>query len=77
LVTGATMPHGIGRAAALAIAEDGADVVVTGFSHMEGVEAIAEGIKAMGRKSMAIRTNGRDYSDVQKGFQAKRLKRDL
>jgi 3-oxoacyl-[acyl-carrier protein] reductase len=70
LVTGATMPHGIGRAAALAIAEDGADVVVTGFSNMEGAKAIAEEIKAMGRKSMAIRMNGRDYADVQKGFQA-------
>jgi 3-oxoacyl-[acyl-carrier protein] reductase len=70
LVTGATMPHGIGRAAALAIAEDGADVVVTGFSNMEGAKAISEEIKAMGRKSMAIRMNGRDYSDVQKGFQA-------
>lgn len=70
LVTGATMPHGIGRAAALAIAEDGADVVVTGFSNMEGAKAISEEIKAMGRKSMAIRMNGRDYSDVQKGFQS-------
>jgi 3-oxoacyl-[acyl-carrier protein] reductase len=70
LVTGATMPHGIGRAAALAIAADGADVVVTGFSNMEGAKAISEEIKAMGRKSMAIRMNGRDYSDVQKGFQA-------
>jgi 3-oxoacyl-[acyl-carrier protein] reductase len=70
LVTGATMPHGIGRAAALAIAEDGADVAVTGFSNMEGAKAISEEIKAMGRKSMAIRMNGRDYSDVQKGFQA-------
>ena len=70
LVTGATMPHGIGRAAALAIAEDGADVVVTGFNNMDGAKAVAEEIKAMGRKSMAIRMNGRDYADVQKGFQA-------
>jgi len=69
LVTGATMPHGIGKAAALAIAADGADVVVTGFNHMEGAKAVAEEIKAMGRKSMAIRMNGRDYADVQKGFQ--------
>jgi 3-oxoacyl-[acyl-carrier protein] reductase len=69
LVTGATMPHGIGRAAALAIAADGADVVVTGFNNMDGAKAVAEEIKAMGRKSMAIRMNGRDYVDVQKGFQ--------
>jgi 3-oxoacyl-[acyl-carrier protein] reductase len=69
LVTGATMPHGIGKAAALAIAADGADVVVTGFNNMDGAKAVAEEIKAMGRKSMAIRMNGRDYADVQKGFQ--------
>jgi NAD(P)-dependent dehydrogenase (short-subunit alcohol dehydrogenase family) len=77
LVTGTTMPHGVGKAAALAIAADGADLVVTCFSHMEGVEAIAEGIKAMGRKSMAIRMNGRDYADVQKGLQTIKPRWDL
>ena len=70
LVTGASMARGIGRAAALAIARDGADVVVTGFNNMDGVEKTAADIKAMGRKSMALRMNGRDYSDVQKGFAA-------
>jgi len=70
LVTGASMPRGIGKAAALAIARDGADVVVTGFNNMDGVEKVAAEIRAMGRKSMAIRMNGRDYSDVQKGFAA-------
>jgi 3-oxoacyl-[acyl-carrier protein] reductase len=70
LVTGASMPRGIGKAAALALARDGADVVVTGFNNMDGVKAVSEEIKAMGRKSMAIRMNGRDYSDVQKGFAA-------
>jgi 3-oxoacyl-[acyl-carrier protein] reductase len=70
LVTGASMPKGIGRAAALALAKDGADVVVTGFNNMDGVKAVSEEIKALGRKSMALRMNGRDYSDVQKGFAA-------
>jgi 3-oxoacyl-[acyl-carrier protein] reductase len=68
LVTGASLPHGIGRATALALARDGADVVVTGFNNMDGVRAVAEEIGAMGRKSLAIRMNGRDYADVQKGF---------
>jgi 3-oxoacyl-[acyl-carrier protein] reductase len=68
LVTGATMSHGIGKAAALALARDGADVVLTGFNHMDGAEAVAAEIKAMGRKSMAVRMNGRDYKDVQKCF---------
>ncbi|MFP3974941.1 MAG: SDR family NAD(P)-dependent oxidoreductase [Dehalococcoidia bacterium] len=68
LVTGASMPRGIGRAIALRLARDGADVVVTGYSNMEGVESVAEEIKAMGRKSMAVKMNGRDYEDVQRAF---------
>jgi len=65
LVTGATMPHGIGKAAALASARAGADVAVTGFSDMEGAVAVAEEIQALDRKSMALRMDGRDYTDVQ------------
>ncbi len=68
LVTGATMPRGIGRATALTLAREGCDVVVTGFSHMEGAEAVANEIKAMGRRSLALKMNGRDYGDVQKTF---------
>ncbi|MFP3976151.1 MAG: SDR family NAD(P)-dependent oxidoreductase [Dehalococcoidia bacterium] len=68
LVTGASMPRGIGRAIALRLARDGADVVVTGFSHMDGVESVAQEIKDLGRKSMAVKMNGRDYSDVQRAF---------
>jgi 3-oxoacyl-[acyl-carrier protein] reductase len=64
------MPRGIGRAAAIALARDGADVVVTGFNNMDGVEKVAAEIKALGRKSMALRMNGRDYADTQKGFAA-------
>jgi 3-oxoacyl-[acyl-carrier protein] reductase len=70
LVTGASMPRGIGKATALALARDGADVVVTGFNNMDGVNAVAAEIKAMGRKSLAVRMNGRDYADTQKGFAA-------
>jgi 3-oxoacyl-[acyl-carrier protein] reductase len=70
LVTGASMPKGIGKAIAIALAREGADVVVTGYNNMEGVKAVAEEIKALGRKSMALRMDGRDYADVQKGFQA-------
>jgi len=70
LVTGASMPRGIGKAAALTLARHGADVVVTGFNHMEGANAVADEIKAMGRRSMAIKMNGREYADVQKAFAA-------
>ncbi len=75
LVTGASMPRGIGRATALALARDGADVVVTGFNNMDGVKAVADEIKAMGRRSLALRMNGRDYADTQKGFAT--IKSDL
>ncbi len=68
LVTGASMPKGIGRHAALTLAGQGADVVVTGFRHMEGAEALAEEIKAMGRKSVSVRMDATDDSDVAKGF---------
>jgi NAD(P)-dependent dehydrogenase (short-subunit alcohol dehydrogenase family) len=68
LVTGASMPKGIGRAAALALAKDGADVVVTGFNNMDGVKSVADEIKALGRKSLAVKLNGRDYGSVQEAF---------
>jgi 3-oxoacyl-[acyl-carrier protein] reductase len=35
---------------------------------MEGAEAVANEIKTMGRRSLALKMNGRDYGDVQKTF---------
>jgi 3-oxoacyl-[acyl-carrier protein] reductase len=70
LVTGASLPRGIGRATALTLARHGADCAVTGFSHMDGVQSVAEEIQAMGRRSLAIKMNGRDHADVQKAFAA-------
>jgi len=70
LVTGASMPRGIGKSAALALARDGADVVVTGFHHMEGANAVADEIKSMGRKSMAIQMDVSDPAEVAKAFAA-------
>ena len=68
LVTGATMPRGIGRATALTLAREGHDVAVTGFNNMEMAQSVSDEIKAMGRRSLAVKMNGRDYSDVQKVF---------
>ena len=62
------MPKGTGRYAAVTLAKLGANVVVTGLHHMEGAEAVANEIRAMGRKSMAIRMDASDYPDVAKGF---------
>jgi NAD(P)-dependent dehydrogenase (short-subunit alcohol dehydrogenase family) len=67
LVTGAARYRGIGRAIALRLAEDGADVVVSGRPrdaaslpqheqdmHWQGTESLAEEIREMGRKALAI-----------------------
>ena len=70
LVTGASMPKGIGKAIALTLARHGADVVVTGFNHMEGAQSVAEEIQGLGRKSMAVKMDGTNYLDVQKAFAA-------
>jgi len=67
-VSGSSQPHGIGRAIALALARDGADVAVHGFGHFEGAEALAEEIKKMGRKSIAVKIDVRDAQAVQKGL---------
>ena len=75
LVTGATMPRGIGRTTALTLAREGYDVAVTGFSNMEMAQSVSDQIKAMGRRSIAIKMNGRDYGDVQKAFAT--IKSDL
>ena len=67
-VTGASMPKGIGRAIALTLAREGADVAVSGFHHSEGAEAVANEIRTLGRKSLAVKMDVRSYPDVQKAF---------
>jgi 3-oxoacyl-[acyl-carrier protein] reductase len=67
-VSGASRPHGIGRAIALTLAKMGADVAVSGWGHFEGAEAVAEEIRRLGRKSIAVKIDVRDAQDVQKGL---------
>jgi 3-oxoacyl-[acyl-carrier protein] reductase len=67
-VTGSSRPRGNGRAIALALAKMGADVAVTGKSHLEGATAIAKEISDMGRKSIAVRIDVSDYEDVKAGI---------
>ena len=55
VVTGASQPRGIGRAIALTLAKEGIDVAVTGFVHMEGAQLVANEVKKLGRKSVAVR----------------------
>ncbi len=67
LVTGAARLRGIGRAIALRVAEEGADVIVTGLARdpsrlpehereagWQGVESVAEEIRGMGRKAIGV-----------------------
>jgi 3-oxoacyl-[acyl-carrier protein] reductase len=68
-VSGSSGRHGIGRAIALALARDGADVATSGFGHFDGAEAVSEEIKKLGRKSIAIKIDVRDAQDVQKGLE--------
>ena len=68
LVTGASRPHGIGRATALALARAGADVAVTGLRNMDGANSLAREIASMGRRSKAFKMDATDYGDVKKGF---------
>lgn len=69
-VTGASKPHGIGKAAAIALAQMGADVAVSGLNNMEGAKAVADEIRSLGRKSMAIKMDARNYNDVKNGLAA-------
>ena len=68
-VTGASRPLGIGKATALALARLGADVAVSGFSHIGGAQAVADEIRALGRKSFAVKMDVRDYGEVRKGLE--------
>jgi NAD(P)-dependent dehydrogenase (short-subunit alcohol dehydrogenase family) len=62
LVTGAS--HGIGEAMAVAFAEAGADVAVAARSAGD-LERVADGIRALGRRSIAVPTDVADLSAIQ------------
>lgn len=56
IVTGVGRPRGIGRAIALTLSREGADVVVAG-TNVEGTKAVAEEIRAMERRALAVQTD--------------------
>ncbi|MBH5335237.1 3-oxoacyl-ACP reductase FabG [Streptomyces pactum] len=63
LVTGGS--RGIGAAAALRLAEDGADVAVTYHSDERAAGEIVERIKGLGRRALAIRADNADAEAVR------------
>ena len=63
LVTGGS--RGIGKAIALALADAGADVVVASRK-LPDLEKVAEEIRAMGRKALAVAAHNREVEDIQK-----------
>ena len=60
--------RGIGKASALAFAEAGADVAVADIV-TEGLEATAEEIRKLGRRSLAIQLDITKKADVEKAVQ--------
>ncbi|MCA9102985.1 MAG: SDR family oxidoreductase [Planctomycetales bacterium] len=62
LVTGAS--RGIGRATAVALAAAGADVAFTFRSHADEAEAVADEIRALGRRALAISGDVADEQEV-------------
>ena len=63
LVTGAS--RGIGRGIALALATEGADVVVNYNGSKEKALAVVKLIKAMGRRALAVRADVSDEQQVE------------
>jgi len=62
LVTGAS--RGIGRAVALALAEEGADVAINYVSSEAAAHDVAENITKMGRRALLARADVSDYPDT-------------
>src|SRR5579872_6525641 len=62
LITGAT--SGIGRAAAIKLAEAGADVAINYLTMPEGAESAANEIRALGRKALLYRVDVSDQPAV-------------
>ena len=83
LVTGAGRYRGIGRAIVLRLAEEGAHVVVTARARdastfpqheqemgWKGIESVAEEVRAMGRRALAIDCDVTDKDDLQRTVDA-------
>lgn len=66
IVTGAD--SGIGRATAIALAREGADVVITWFHDRQGAEKTAHDVEAAGRKAAVFELDQRESRQVRQLF---------
>ncbi|MFC1493096.1 3-oxoacyl-ACP reductase FabG [candidate division KSB1 bacterium] len=62
IVTGGSL--GIGTAAALKLAQSGADVAINYRKHKEEAEKVVEEIKGMGRKGIAVQADVSNFQDA-------------
>ncbi|MBS2022849.1 MAG: SDR family NAD(P)-dependent oxidoreductase, partial [Deltaproteobacteria bacterium] len=69
IVTGGS--RGVGRAVALALAKEGADIVIaaktdTPHARLPGtIHSVADEVRALGRKALAVQCNVREFESVE------------
>ncbi len=68
LVTGSS--RGIGRAIALRLAEEGADIIVNFFRHRQAAEQTAKDIESLGVSAQIIKANVGDPEKIDKMFES-------
>jgi 3-oxoacyl-[acyl-carrier protein] reductase len=73
MVTGGS--GGLGRVHCLSLAGAGCNVAVIGYSHLDRAEEIAGKIRAMGRKSLALKIDVANFDEVQAGV--KKVEKEL
>jgi glucose 1-dehydrogenase len=64
LITGGS--RGIGRAAAIALAQAGADVAINYFSHDDEARAVAEEVRRTGRRALPLKADVADQEAVER-----------
>jgi len=65
LVTGGS--GGLGKVHSLTLARAGCKVALTGHSHLEKAEAVAQEIRALGRQALALQVDVADLDQVREG----------